>query len=100
MKSGSWKVRSWSLVRVHIVLALGCAVGCAVAGEEPITSLSAAALTASPVAQFTFDVGRSGDPSVPAIAVDRNTALAGAPDAAGGGAVFVYARTGGGWAPA
>jgi hypothetical protein len=64
MESGSLKVRSWTRLRVHIVLPLCCAVGCAVAGEEPITSSSAAALTASPAAQFTFDVGRSGDPSV------------------------------------
>ncbi|MGH2898503.1 MAG: hypothetical protein ACRDMZ_07500 [Solirubrobacteraceae bacterium] len=37
---------------------------------------------------------------MPPIAVDGNTALAGAPDAAGGGAVFVYARGSAGWAPA
>jgi hypothetical protein len=79
------------------VLPLSCVVGCAIAGEEPICS-SATALTASLVAQLAFDVGPSGDPSVPAIALDRDTALAGAPEAAGGGAVFVYARADGGWA--
>jgi len=100
MKSGSSKVRSWSLLRVHTMLPLCCVVGCAAAGEEPINRSSASALTASPVAQLAFDVGRSADPSVPAIALDGDTALAGAPDAAGGGAVFLYARTGGGWAPA
>ena len=100
MKSGSSKVRSWSRLRVHTVLPLCCVAGCAVAGAEPITRASASALTASPVAQLAFDVGRSGDPSVPAIALDGDIALAGAPEAAGGGAVFVYARSHGGWAPA
>lgn len=103
MKSRSSKVRSWPLGWARTVLPLCCVVGCAVAGDEPFTRSSATALTAltaPAVAQFAFDVGRSGDPSVPAIALDGDTALAGAPDAAGGGAVFVYARAGGGWAPA